>query len=276
MQGRGDTQWFGKLKRRRRATALVLLLTVFVLVAVATRRGWRREYGQDPNRLGLLYEAWTEFNARRYDAATATLDRRASEVAPTALDWMLRARIAEQEGRLEDALDQLKHIPDSDRIGAQARLKAGQIELARHRARAAEAAYLRSIALDPDQVQPYRELAKLYAMQRRKADCDAQFREIARRMTFDYVLAFAWGQNECQVWDPAEAIPLLSAIVEQDPDDRLSRLALAIDYRLGLQYDQGEVVLRPLGDDDPDARAIRVQLAIDRVDFDAAEKLARE
>ena len=80
---------------------------------------------RDPMRLQLLYQAWSEFDSKRYDAATATLDRRQSEVASTPLDWMLRARIAESQGRLAEALDKLKRIPDSAVIGARARLKAG-------------------------------------------------------------------------------------------------------------------------------------------------------
>ena len=36
----------------------------------------------------------------------------------------------------------------------------------------------------------------------RKADCDAQFRTLARLTTFDYVLAFAWVQNDFEVWNP--------------------------------------------------------------------------
>lgn len=66
---------------------------------------------------------------------------------PTPLDWMLRARIADSQGRAEEALDFLTHISDSDPISSQAWLKAGQIELARHRAAAAaETAYLHSLA----------------------------------------------------------------------------------------------------------------------------------
>jgi len=266
-------------KRKRWALALVLLLVAVVVGAVAAPRLWVRGSQKAPRHLELLYAALNEFNAKRYDQATAILDRRAAKVAPTSLDWMLRARIAESQGRPAEALDLLKHIPDSDSISAQAWLKAGQIELTQHRARAAEAAYCHALALNPDQIQSHRELAYLYGLQRRKAECDAQFRTLARLMTFDYVLAFAWGQNDCEIWDPNEAIRILSPIVANDPDDRLSRLALATNYRLTNlvdQVDEAEATLRPLPDSDPDARVIRVQIAIDRGRFDAAEKLARE
>ena len=113
-------------------------------------------------------------------------------------------------------------------------------------------------------------------MQRRKAECDAEFRALARLMTFNYILAFAWGQNDCEIWDPKEAIKLLEPIVAADADDRWSRLALATNYRLTNRFDEVEETLRPLGKSDPDALAIRVQSAIDRGDFPAADQLARE
>ncbi len=93
------------------------------------------------DRLDLLYEAANEVNAQRYDQAVALLDRRAKTFKQTGLDWMLRARIAEAQGRLGEAVEYLKHIDDSDPVSAQAWLKTGQIEIARHRAGAAERAF---------------------------------------------------------------------------------------------------------------------------------------
>ena len=230
----------------------------------------------DRQRLSLLYDAWNEFNAKRYDRATKILDQRAALVRPVPLDWMLRAQIAEAQGGLTQALEDLRRIPDSDSIAARAWLKAGQIEKARQNARSAEAAFRRSIELNPDQTQAYRELIYFYALERRKADCDAQFRTLARLTTFDYVLAFAWVQNDFEVWNPNEALPVLSAIVSNDPADRLSRLALATNYRMLREFAQAEATLEPLSDSDADARVIRVQIAMDRADFDAAVNLARD
>jgi tetratricopeptide (TPR) repeat protein len=188
---------------------------------------------------------------------------------------MLRARIAESQGRLEQALGNLKHIPDSDAIGSQAWLKAGQIELARHDARGAESAFRRALALDPDQIQAYRELAYLYAVQRRREECDAQFRALAKRISLDYVLAFAWCQNYCDIWDPDESCRVLGEFVAFDPDDRLLRLALANNLRLAHRLDEAEAALGPLADSDPEARALRAELAIDQGAIDAAQDLAR-
>jgi tetratricopeptide (TPR) repeat protein len=263
-------------KRKRRVIALVVFVAALVALGFAISRLQRRAPSgeTDRARLDLLQAAWEEFAAQRYEKAVEFLDRRATAVSPTPLDWMLRARIAESQNRFAEALDHLKQIPDSDSISAQASLKAGQIELARHRARAAEAAYVRSLKLNPDQIQPHRELAYLFALERRKAECDAQFQILSRLMSMDYVLAFPWCQNYCGIWDPNESGKVLARFVEADPGDRWSRLALATSYQMKNQADQAEAVLAPLGDSDPDARALRLQIAIERGEVAAAHELA--
>ncbi len=188
---------------------------------------------------------------------------------------MLRARIAESQGRLAEAIDNLKHISDTDPLSAQAWLKTGQIELARHRAVAAEAAFLHSAAMNPDTLQPHRELAYLYALQRRKAECDAQFLALSHRMSMGYVLAFVWCQNYCDIWDPNESGKVLRQFVDADPNDRRSRLALAMSYRMTNRFDEADATLAPLPDTDLDARALRVQIAIYKGEIADAAKLAR-
>src|SRR3954454_2817366 len=98
--------------RKRWTLAILLVLIAFSLGAIAVGRTWRRDAGQDPQRLGLLYEAWKAFDAKHQAEAIELLDRRAAEVAPTSLDWMLRGRIAEAQGKPKDALGFLDHIPD--------------------------------------------------------------------------------------------------------------------------------------------------------------------
>jgi tetratricopeptide (TPR) repeat protein len=259
--------------RKRWVLLIVLLLVTVVVGAVAAPRLWVRASPKNPQHLDLLYAALNEFNAKHYEQASAILDRRTAAVEPTSLDWMLRARIAEAQGRLDEALDYVKHIPESDPISAQAWLKAGQIELARGQARAAEAAYLHALTLNADQIQSYRELAYLYAIQRRKAVCDAQLRALDQRMAMGYVLAFTWCQNSCGIWDPREAGKVLRRFVDVDPSDAPSRLALAVSYRLTNDIETAEATLRLLPETDPDARALRVQLAIDKGEIAEAEKL---
>jgi tetratricopeptide (TPR) repeat protein len=266
----------GSGKRIRWAVWRAVLLVALGVGAVIASRIWVRSSPEVHQRLDLLQDAWIEFNAKSYDRATAILDRRAAQVEPTPLDWMLRARIAESQGRLLEALDHLKKIPDSDPISSQAWLKAGQIELARHNARAAEAALHRSLALNSDQIQPYRELAYLYTVQRRREECDAQFRALAKRMPLDYVLAFGWCQNFCRIWDPSEGCRVLSRFLEFNPDDRISRIALAINLRVANRLDEARSTLAPLPDSDPEARALWAQFAMDAGEFDAAHALTRD
>jgi tetratricopeptide (TPR) repeat protein len=262
--------------RIRRVLLLALPVIALAIGGAAAVGPWRRSSDRDPSRLGMLGAALAEFNAGRYEHALALLDRRAGEVTPTSLDWMLRARVAEAQGQPEDALAHLKHIPDSDPIAAKAWLKAGQIELARDRSRAAEAAYLHALALDHDQIQSHRELAYLYAVQRREAECDAQFQALDRLMPLDATLAFAWSQNDCGLWDVPGARKVLIRLVAEDPTDRVSRLALATGYVMGNHPVEAEAALAPLPDTDPDARALRVQLALDRGDIETAEGLIRD
>jgi tetratricopeptide (TPR) repeat protein len=254
---------------------LVLAIVTLAGLAVALRARQVRP-GRAPRRLDLLYAAWTEFNAKRYDQASAILDRRAANVSATALDWMLRGRIAESQGLPDEAIGHLKKIADTDALSAQAWLRIGQIEHTRHLARAAEAAYRRAERLDPNQVQPRRELAYLYALQRRQAECDSEFRALSRLIPLDHVLTFAWCQNYCRLWDPNESRKVLKAFLTEDPDDRFSRLALATSFQLTNQLDSAVEVLRAFPNSDPDARALRTQFAIERGEIEAAEILARE
>jgi tetratricopeptide (TPR) repeat protein len=270
--GGRSARWKGKL----RWAAIALFLTVLTCAGVAVLRARRDGPGRDPKRFDLLYAAWSEYNAGRYDRASTVLDRRAAEVSPTALDWMLRARISESQGRPADAVDYLKKIGDHDAISAQAWLFLGQIEHSQHHAQAAEAAYRHAVMLDPNLIQPHRELAYLHALQRRSAECDAEFRTLARLMPLDHVLTFAWCQNYCRIWDPNESRKVLTAFLTEDPGDRASRLALATSFQLTNELDNAEEVLRPLPDSDPDARALRAEFAIERGEIEKGEALVRE
>ncbi len=266
---------------RKRGLSKRVLIVGVIAIAIAIGAGafyrFRARGARDePKHLDLLYAAWNAFDSKQLDTATAILDRRAAVVSPTALDWMLRARIAEAQGRSEAALDHLKQIPDSDPVSAQRWLKTGQIELAMRHARRAEAAFRESLLRNKDQIQPHRELAFLYAAQRRVADCDAQFQALAKLMPLDHVLAFAWCQNFLQIWNTDEAIETLSGFVAADPSDRWSRLALARSLREAHRIDEAETILGPLDDSDHDARALRVELATDRGDVERARSLARE
>jgi tetratricopeptide (TPR) repeat protein len=98
---------------------------------------------------------------------------------------------------------------------------------------------------------------------------------LARIMPLDYKLAFAWCQNSNGLWDAAGARKVLIPLVAADPDDRVSRVALATNFSLAGLFDDAEATLRPLPDSDPDACALRARMALDRGEIDRAERLAQ-
>ena len=62
-------------------------------------------------------------------------------------------------------------------------------------------------------------------------------------------------------------------MLESDPDDRASRLALAEDNRRLGRLSEAESALARLPSNDPDARAARVRLALDGGRMDVAADL---
>lgn len=259
---------------RRSSTARWALVATVVLAAGAAMAVARLMARSGDLKLEALYEAHRLFSAGRLDEALAILDRRAAGLVPTPLDWVLRADIAHAQGRFADAIEALEHVPDDDPVRPQTWLKIGQAEFGRHHAGAAESAYRRALALSPELIQAHRELTYLLAIQRRKADCDAQFRALSARVPLDHVLAFAWCQNSCGIWDPKGPRAELSACVAAVPEDRWSRLALATSYLLTQEFDEAERVLAPLPETDLDARAVRVELAMEQGQVEEARELA--
>jgi tetratricopeptide (TPR) repeat protein len=247
------------------------LLALFVLLGLGGTALLARPR-PDPMRLLLL--ATAEYEQGLVDRAESLLNERRGRAGPTALDWILRARIAEARVRPDDAVRHLDNVPDSDRLAGQARLLAGQIELDRDSARLAEAALKRAVTLDPSQVVAHRELAYIYAMQHRQVECDGEFRTLAALTDLDYQRAFIWCQNACDIWNPEEARARLERFLSVDPDDRRSRLALALCHVRSGKPELTEKVLAPLDSTDADALAIRAEIALARGDQAAAETLA--
>ncbi len=260
---------------RWRLAALLGVVLLAVGAGVARWR-WPRAPQKDPTRLALLGSALSEFHAKHYDRATAILNRRAAEVAPTSLDWMLRARIAEAQGLLAEAIDDLKHIPDSDEISSQAWLKAGQVEVAqnvRGRPRRRTAAHWRSIPSSSRPIASWPTFSHSSAARPSVTPNSGRWPGASRWVT-------SWpspgARTIASLWDPKEAIPILSRFIATDPTDRVSRLALASCYETSNQLDLAAAALSPLPESDPDARALRITLAIDRGEIEIAGKLARD
>jgi tetratricopeptide (TPR) repeat protein len=244
-------------------------------VVATTGGGWlssargRRE--RDPVR--LRERAEREVRAGQWAEAEGTLDQLWEVDRPTTADWMLRAELAMGRGRTAAALEALGRVGDDHALGPTARLQVGRLELARHHAREAEAAWLRAVELDPGQLEARRELIGLYDLQRRRADLDAQFRALAARTTLDFDQVLVWTRAEIGARKPGAGAADLEQFVKTDPADRRSRTALAEALvELGKRI-EADAYLPPPPRDDAEAAALRARLALDRGDEETAEAM---
>jgi predicted Zn-dependent protease len=256
----------GRVAWMRRGAVLVLLGAVSIAAAVASGR-----LESDPNRVFLKADA--AFKAGRHAEAEAELRRLERLRPPTPVDRLLRGEVAQARDEPDRALAELAAVPDDHTVAPLARLRAGQIEVRRGRARPAEAAFRASLKLFPDGVQPRKELAYIHNVQHRQAELDATLGELLKLDALDFTYILHWTKTRNTVWNPNGDLPALRKFVTADPEDRWSRLALAEALRRLDRPGEAEGALAPLPDSDPEARAARVLLAMDRGDLAAAESL---
>lgn len=192
---------------------------------------------------------------------------------PIDADWMLRAQVAIAQDKPDSALKFLENIPASSRLGPQARLLAGQIELRRGRLRLAERSLLEAIELDPALVQARRELIYIYGFRSQSEAIDQQFRALSERVPLSAQDAFVWSLIRGVQWSPEEIVETLSRAVREDPEDSRSRIALADSLMELTRFDEAEAILNPLDLSDPDFRAARGRLALERGDVEALSNL---
>ena len=229
----------------------------------------------DPEKLWV--DAQAELKAGRGESAEAIVKQIVKLRTPTPLDDMLRAQIAIYKKRSDEALDLLARIPDDHAVAPQARLLAGQIELRRHRAGAAEKLFLKAIERDPKLVQARRELVYIYGVLLRRDALNEQFRVLSEISDLTFKDLFIWCLTRSTVWEPAKNLPSLREFVESDPGDRGSRLALAEDLRQLNRREEAEKVLQSIPNSDPEALAIRVAMAFDRgEEEETIQKLLKE
>jgi len=247
-------------RTRRNATWLTGLAAAALALGFWVYRGVQPK---EPDADLSWEQAEQDFKAGDYARAQKALDRLKGLREPTPLDWMLRAQLAMVGNRPDEAIADLRLVPDNHHMAAQARLLAGQIELRRDRVRFAEQSFRAALALDPKVVQAHRELIYIYGMQLRRAELTSEFLALSRltSLTFDNV--FHWCLLRNNSWEPGEAIETLSRYVAADAHDRWSRLALAEnERRMGL-HAGAESVLSALPQEDPEANAIRAMIALD-------------
>ena len=259
--GRSQKAWIG---------SFVVFVLILVLPGVVV---WRRYQADSAS---IFSSAEKAYQSGRYDEAVAALKRLERIRPPTSVDHYLRAQVDVGLKRDEDALAELAAIPDDHPLAPLARLRAGQTEIRRGRARPAEAAFLAALKLLPRAVQPHKELVYVYNIQHRQAELDDQLIALLDLNALDFQYVLHWTKTRNTIWNPKGDLPALQKFVAADPEDRWSRLALVEALRRLNRLDEAERELEVLSPSDPGVRTKRVLIAMDRGDFAAAESTLAE
>jgi tetratricopeptide (TPR) repeat protein len=236
-----------------------------VLVAV---RGWgHHDQGE------LAAQVRDALQNRQWPRADNLLKDLARLRSPTAEDIALRAELELGRGHIDQAVNLLTSIPESDPRAARARLLAGKIEKSRDRARAMEPLFLEAIRLDHSLGLARRELIFLYATQARRAELNSQYRALAETEPLHYDEVFFWTNSFENLWINNTIQSHLQRYVAADPEDRISRLALAGVLVRYNQLEDAEALLRAVSDSDPDVLGLRVKIALGRMRLDEVQSL---
>ncbi len=243
--------------------ALVCMLLLFVGLAFRSRA--------DVNSARLRQEARKAAQQARWNEAESILARLSD---PTPEDWLLRAVVATSLSQPDAALRYLAMIPGDGSLAAQVALVTSRAELGRFRARPMEDALRLALRLDPKLAEARRSLVFLYGTQGRRLELLEQFAALAAQgpLTFDLVDHWCIAHQE-QINEPNKLKSTLERFVENDPDDRMSRLGLARVLRQLGQFDQAKECLAPLPDSDTEARASRAEIEFDRGDMESVASL---
>ncbi len=219
----------------------------------------------------LRQEAIKAAQQGRWNEAEAVLSRLTD---PTPDDWLLRAVVATSLNEPDAASRYLARIAKDGPLAAQVALVTGRAELGKFRARPMEDALRLALRLDPQLAEARRSLVFLYGTQGRRRELLEQFAALAEQgpLTFDLVDHWCIAHQE-QINEPDKLKSTLERFVENDPDDRMSRLGLARVYRQLGRFDRAKDCLARLPDSDPDARASRAEIEFDQGDMEAVKGL---
>ncbi len=248
------TKSSGWLATRPRSRSVLLVFVGFAVTAWGAQRSWLA-WRDDPQRLWKLAQA--AWSSHRLEEAEAVLARLAQQRPAPVAERLLRAEVARQRGRVDQALAVLEGSPDTAPEAALIERTRGLLEFERDRAQPAEAALLRALSLDPKRVEARRDLVKLYTLESRGRALSAQFGQLASMGLLSFDDLYLWSLGRRSDLGPAELAAKLERMLKNDPDDRSVRLALAEDLRRLGRIAQAETVLAPLADSDPEARGAR-------------------
>ncbi len=223
----------------------------------------------------LAFRAQAEAAAGRPAEAEAALAKLARIRRLTVPERLLRSQAASNRGQIAEALAALDdaYAPTRGPEAALIASRRGELEMERHRFRAAEAELKRALVLNPKSTDARRRLIWLYAQQGRSALVAAESLLLASGSNFEFLDLVVWTLDRHAPIDLADLADGLGQAVAQDPDDRLSRLALAETFRRLGRLDQADATLAALGPTDRDGRVARARIALDRGDTAAAEAL---
>ncbi len=254
---------------------VVLVLAGFAFAAWRKRRP-EQQMSQERVEWEVQY-AHTSWSSGAHDLAEGVLAELArTKHRVTLPERLLRAQIARERGRMDDAIAALDGVPDSDPDAAIVWQARGLLEFARDRAGPAEAALVHALATNPNLAEARRGLVDLYAIEGRKSDLSSQFRALARITALSFDDLYLWCLGRRQDVGPSEIAAKLEPMVRNDPGNRTLRLALAENERRLGRLDAAEKALAPLNDQDPRTRAARARLAIDRGAVEIADRLLAE
>ena len=222
----------------------------------------------DPAKIRL--QATRAAQAGQWTVAETQLNRLK---APNPSDWLLRAIVSHNLKHLDAAEEALRQVPADGSLAAQAALWKGRVELSRFRARPMEQALRQALDLDPKLAEARRLLVYLYGTQDRRQDLLDQFAALVDTAPLTFGLINHWCIIHQDVFnEPIKLKKDLEKFVAADPDDHLSRMALAMNERKLTHYDRADAILGPLSDSNVDALACRAEVAFDRADYAAAER----
>ena len=261
----GSSHRRGRLKTLAIFFAFVSALLV-VGITFRLRAGGNTELLRQEARKAAQQGRWNE---------AENLLKRLTDPAPD--DWLLRAVVATSLNEPDAASRYLARISKDGPLQAQVALVTSRAELLRFRARPMEDALRLALRLDPKLAEARRSLVFLYGTQGRRVELLEQFAALAAQgpLTFDLVDHWCIAHQE-QINEPAKLRSTLERFVENDPEDRMSRLGLARVYRQLGHFDRAKDCLAPLPESDPDARASRAEIEFDRGDMEAVSRLLAE
>lgn len=152
-------------------------------------------------------------------------------------------------------------------------LRAGNDELRRYRLGPAREALTRARRLDPSLAPALKGVISIHVLGMERAEALTAFAELAGLRPLPFEDALLWTQVRCSIWDPEKVVEPLRAVLAADSGERRVRLTLAEGLRrLGSRAEALEV-LAALGESDPEALAERARLAIDGGDLAKAGAL---